>query len=42
MEAIAFFIFVAAIFFVMFWSVKEDPEADARKQKRKAIPWRKI
>ena len=40
-EAIAFVIFVSAIFFAIVWSVKNDPEADARKKERAPAPWRK-
>lgn len=41
-EAVAFVIFVSAIFFAIWWSVKNDPEADARKKKTGSAPWRKV
>jgi hypothetical protein len=33
-EVVAFAVFVLGIFYVIAWTVKYDPEADARKQKK--------
>jgi preprotein translocase subunit SecG len=40
-EVLAFIFFVICIFYAIVWSVKHDPEAIARKQKRTPTPWRK-